>query len=51
MKKTRSFTCNLLKNNEIVCSGNGETKKKAAQDASKNALILYGLINPHVISE
>ena len=51
MKNNRSFTCNLLKNNEIICSGIGETKKKAEQDASKNALILYGLINQDVISE
>jgi len=40
------FTCELLKDNEIISSGIGDTKKKAAQDASRNALLLY-----HVISE
>lgn len=40
------FKCHLLKDNEIISSGYGDTKKKSEQDASKHALVKY-----HVISE
>ena len=39
------FTSYVVYNNNIVASGTGETKKKSEQDASKNALIKYGILN------
>ena len=43
---TDSFICKIFKEDECIETGKGNTKKKAEQDASKNALLLY-----HVISE
>ena len=43
---SKSFTCKILKNMEIISSGMGITKKKAEQNAAKKALLKY-----HVISE
>tara|TARA_B100000902_G_C26922832_1_gene722540 strand:- start:51 stop:692 length:642 start_codon:yes stop_codon:yes gene_type:complete len=43
---TGQFLCEIFKEDECIQKGNGNTKKKAEQDASKNALIFY-----HVISE
>ena len=39
------FTSTVLKDGDIIASGIGETKKKSEQDASKNALIYFGLLN------
>ena len=40
------FHCKIFKEDECIQTGEGNTKKKAEQNASKNALIYY-----HVISE
>jgi len=39
------FTSILYKGDEMVCSGNGDTKKKAEQDSSNKALIKYNVLN------
>ena len=38
------FICKLFKEQEYIQSGKGSTKKKAEQDASKNALIFYHVL-------
>ena len=38
------FICKLFKEQEYIHSGKGPTKKKAEQDASKNALIFYHVL-------
>lgn len=40
-----SFKCLVLKGEEVISEGYGETKKKSEQDASKNALCKYGVLN------
>ena len=40
-----TFVCKIFKENELISEGSGTTKKKAEQDASKNALRQF-----HVIS-
>ena len=42
---TNLFVCDILKETEIISNGSGLTKKKSEQDASKNALIFYGVIS------
>ena len=39
------FKCILYKLDIEISKGKGETKKKAEQNASKNALIKYGVLN------
>ncbi|MBD23853.1 MAG: hypothetical protein CMG46_02445 [Candidatus Marinimicrobia bacterium] len=39
------FTSKVFHNDKYISTGNGETKKKSEQDASKNALIHFGLLN------
>ena len=41
---SKLFTCKLLKENDVIACGRGDTKKKAEQNASKNALIKYHVI-------
>jgi len=41
---TNNFTCKIFKEEEYIQSGEGNTKKKAEQNASKNALIYYHVI-------
>ena len=43
---TNQFICKILRDDDLVESGEGVTKKKAEQDASRKALLHY-----HVISE
>ena len=45
-ENTNVFHCKIFKEDEYIQTGEGNTKKKAEQNASKNALIYY-----HVISE
>ena len=45
IKREDRFECNVLRDNDIISSGSGSTKKKSEQDASHNALIKYGVIN------
>jgi len=44
-----TYTCDVIKLNgsteEWICKGSGESKKKAEQNASKKALIKYGVLN------
>jgi len=40
------FICKIFKNDELIETGKGNSKKKSEQDASKNALIKF-----HVLSE
>ena len=40
-----NFVCKLFKNEDCIESGSGQTKKKAEQEASKNALIYYRVIS------
>ena len=40
-----NYTCNLYKDKERVGTGDGTTKKRAEQEASKYALIKYGVLN------
>ena len=42
---TNIFKCNLYKDNKLISTGTGNTKKKAEQDSSRNALIKYGVLN------
>jgi hypothetical protein len=35
----------LYKENELICSGRGDTEENAEQDSSKNALIICNVIN------
>ena len=39
------YRCKINKKDEFLSEGFGETKKKAEQDASKNTLIYYGVLN------
>jgi len=39
------YKCNIIVNSEHISEGIGETKKKAEQNASKNTLIHYGVLN------
>jgi ribonuclease-3 len=39
------YKCKIYKGKEYISEGIGETKKKAEQDASKNTLIYYGVLN------
>jgi len=39
------YKCTIYKRDEILEYGKGETKKKAEQEASKNTLIHYGVLN------
>ena len=39
------FICKVKKGNEIISEGNGNTKKKAEQNAAKASLIHYGVLN------
>jgi len=39
------YNCKVYKVNEILEYGKGETKKKAEQEAAKNVLIKYGVLN------
>jgi ribonuclease-3 len=39
------FKCKVLKGDEIISEGIGQTKKKSEQDASKNALCKFGVLN------
>ena len=39
------FECSVLHNDNIISSGKGTSKKKSEQNASRNALIKYGVIN------
>ena len=39
------YKCTIYKGDEILKYGMGETKKKAEQEASKNSLIHYGVLN------
>ena len=39
------YNCKIYKGNEILENGIGQTKKKAEQEASKNTLIYYGVLN------
>tara|TARA_B100001057_G_scaffold464440_1_gene519633 strand:- start:654 stop:1091 length:438 start_codon:yes stop_codon:yes gene_type:complete len=41
----RLFTVGVLNNETILAYGKAKTKKKAEQEASKNALIKYNVIN------
>ena len=43
-EETSIFDCEIFKEDEYIQSGSGNTKKKAEQDASKNALIKYRVI-------
>ena len=45
IKRDEHFECSVLRDNDIISSGSGTTKKKSEQDASRNALIKYGVIN------
>jgi ribonuclease-3 len=45
IKTDTHYSCNLYKDSEIVSNGDGTTKKGAEQDASKNALLKYGVLN------
>lgn len=38
------FQCEILKSNDIICIGQGKTKKKAEQNASYNALIKFNVL-------
>jgi ribonuclease-3 len=38
------FTCDILRGDEIMCNGTGKTKKKAEQNASYNALVLFNVL-------
>jgi ribonuclease-3 len=40
-----SFSCSVYNQDTKVCQGVGETKKKAEQNASKEALKYYGVLN------
>ena len=40
------FICKIFKKNELIETGEGNSKKKSEQNASKNALIKF-----HVLSE
>ena len=44
-EEKNSFECKLFKEEEHIESGFGNTKKKAEQEASKNALIYYRVIS------
>ena len=39
------FSCQVIKKDECISEGIGETKKKAEQNGAKNALIFYGVLN------
>ena len=39
------YICEIYKGNELICEGNGNSKKKSEQDASKKALIKYCVIS------
>ena len=39
------YKCKVYKEDEILEYGKGETKKKAEQEAAKNVLIKYGVLN------
>ena len=41
---TNTFYCNLIFEDKIICEGKGNTKKRAEQDVSKNALIQYNVL-------
>ena len=38
------FKCELLKEDEVICIGEGKTKKKAEQNASYNALVQFNVL-------
>ena len=38
------FKCEILKEDEVVCTGSGPTKKKAEQNASYNALLQFNVL-------
>ena len=38
------FKCEILKEDEIICIGSGKTKKKAEQNASYNALVIFNVL-------
>ena len=38
------FYCNLIFEDKIICEGHGNTKKRAEQDVSKNALKYYNVL-------
>ena len=44
-EKDNIFKCILFKLDTEISRGEGDSKKKAEQDASKNALIKYGVLN------
>ncbi len=39
------FKCEILKDNTVICSGSGKTKKKAEQNASYNALVHFNVLS------
>lgn len=41
----KGFTCEILKEQEIICVGVGKTKKKAEQNASYNALLKFNVLS------
>ena len=45
VKREDRFECQVLRDNDVISSGKGTSKKKSEQDASRNALIKYGVIN------
>ena len=45
IKEDDIFHCNVIKEDIVISSGKEESKKKAEQLASKNALIHYGVLN------
>lgn len=45
IKRNNIFECQVLQESDIISTGSGISKKKSEQDASRNALIKYGVIN------
>jgi dsRNA-specific ribonuclease len=45
VKRDDIFECSVLRDINIISNGKGTSKKKSEQDASRNALIKYGVIN------
>ena len=43
-EENNTFICKIFKDNEYIQSGEGSTKKKAEQDASKNALVFFHVL-------
>lgn len=41
----KEFTCELLKEDEVISLGKGKTKKKAEQNASYNALVHFNVLS------